>query len=669
MKKVYPIILLLLASTLLLFSVPSISSPNNPSKTLFSFPYVFASGASFGPDGNAQSTCSTSALTCVVSLSDTTLADLVIVEIALNSGSPNISSVTSSHVTYVDTSPGGTLLAMTEGSQQLWIFYGTASSVILSSESITVTRTSNGSSWNVIASAWAQTSAIFEQSTIRRSGVASTNSFLQTFTTSNANDILMSFYEQQGAGVFTNSSGNLLTGSTPVNPALDMQYKVVSTTQSNTIIQTTSTVTGTVTSIAFALEEQLPGVTVELLSSIPTINLSPSNEFTVSYMKSGVKTTGYVNASNTAFNFPSDISTLVNISAHSTAQVTVNGAPMDLCLEKTCSSGTSSTNSTQFIAYFELANDTTKYAIIGGGTPSSSPVLTYVAGPTVPTQSTSCATCTQVMTPLMTSSQKIYSFSKQVVTVSPTLTASGSNQQFITTTTAWEPGVVGAVPSTINYYHQYFLNNVDGLLITRTVNGSSSNTTSSTYVDGATTVRSYFGILNFNWTMNYVAFLYADPTTNFQIFSNASATNIVWTPQFNSLSMLTNSKSHVKLGYGNGYTFAGVHNNGTVISYASSGSYEDFNGSGASSNELVAYFTPGIFTQTTPTNSQNGGGGPPGGVTTTTAILNTTIISTTVPPNAVLEGSPPVNLFDEGLLAFFIVIGVVLVFAYAKKKS
>jgi hypothetical protein len=179
--------------------------------------------------------------------------------------------------------------------------------------------------------------------------------------------------------------------------------------------------------------------------------ISKSNDFGISYLLGGspyetsyesmISSTGRI-----SITVPEAPGTEVNISGESSG----SSNNETWCLSNGCSN-VSSTGGRFY--YYSLLAQPTSYSIVGGGS-ASAPILSFTGAPVDAGPVDSPA---NYATALTTSIQNVWALHSSRASVTDPLGGSGTLERWQTATASWKISASSTLPTTISYYHQYYL--------------------------------------------------------------------------------------------------------------------------------------------------------------------------------------------------------------------
>ncbi|MDG6949570.1 MAG: LamG domain-containing protein [Nitrososphaerota archaeon] len=297
------------------------------------------------------------------------------------------------------------------------------------------------------------------------------------------------------------------------------------------------------------------------------------------------------------------------------------------------------------ISVYHQFNQPTKIAYPDGGTTAVSL--------TCPNWGTNTALA------LTTSTQNEWADSGGTCSVPATTSiVSGASRLSMGPTYSWSVSKSGSVPSVLDGYLQYFLDDASGIGVSGQNNGTAYAPTGSAWFDHGTVTAA--GLSTNSYALNAASWLYQVSPAGYQVLSNSSLSPV---PSLSADTLSWTASGPVKWSLydpsSSGYVVQTVNDNGVATAFSgptSSGSGNVYTASGSSpwTIDLAA-------TGTAPNNSPGGGGYvPPScayGTNATTGFCNPA--PSVIPANP--TASPPTALIDLAVLAMLAVAAVVLI--------
>jgi hypothetical protein len=308
---------------------------------------------------------------------------------------------------------------------------------------------------------------------------------------------------------------------------------------------------------------------------------------------------------------------------------------------------TGTASSTIAPTYYNQYNQPTKIDYIDGGTTSVSLTCTVYGANNA--------------TALLTTSQNFWADSGGTCSVPATTSiVSGASRLSMGPTYSWSVSKSGSVPSVLDGYLQYFLDDASGIGVSGQDNGTAYAPTGSAWFDHGTVTAA--GLSTNSYALDAASWLYQVSPAGYQVLSNSSLSPV---PSLSADTLSWTASGAVKWSLydpsSSGYVVQTVNDNGVATAFSgptSSGSGNVYTASGSSpwTIDLAATGT------SQSNNVQQGGGGyvPPScayGTNATTGFCNPA--PSVIPANP--TASPPTALIDLAVLAMLAVAAVVLI--------
>ena len=317
---------------------------------------------------------------------------------------------------------------------------------------------------------------------------------------------------------------------------------------------------------------------------------------------------------------------------------------------------TGTASSTIAPVYYNQFDQPTKIDYVDGGTTSVS------------------LTCTDYgannATALTTSSQNFWADSGGTCSVPATTSiVSGASRLSMGPTYSYSVSKSGSVPSVLDGYLQYFLDDASGIGVSGQNNGTAYSPTGSAWFDHGTVTAA--GLSTNSYALDAASWLYQVSPAGYQVLSNSSLSPV---PSLSADTLSWTASGPMKWSLydpsSSGYVVQTVNDNGVATSFSgptSSGSGNVYTASGSSpwTIDLAATGT------SQSNNIQQGGGGyvPPS--CPVGEFLNSTsgACQTPAAPTQIGNTAIPNTTVEEGVAVLLIVVIVALVASKEEKKT